>query len=158
MDLLRTQLVGHDEARVPTLHLRAFEWYAEAGRTGDAIRHGVTAGAVGAACDLAAGSWAPRLDYGKARTTLSWLDALPAEAVAMDPRLLLAKAWASELTNWPEEALHAPGLPARSGSKEKSLGRKPADDGRGARRGMLPARRRRRDARRGAARHELKGG
>ena len=81
--------------------------HPEAGRTGDAIRHGVTAGAVGAACDLAAGSWAPRLDYGKARTTLSWLDALPAEAVAMDPRLLLAKAWASELTNWPEEALHA---------------------------------------------------
>jgi LuxR family transcriptional regulator, maltose regulon positive regulatory protein len=106
-ELLRAQLIRHNDARVPTLHLRAFEWYRDFGYTDEAIRHAVAAGAVEAAVDLAAERWAPRLDCAEARTTLRWLDALPAEAVASDARVLLAKAWAASLTNLHEEGLHA---------------------------------------------------
>jgi LuxR family maltose regulon positive regulatory protein len=106
-DLLLAQLSAHDFSRIPTLHLRAFEWYAGAGLTGAAIGHGIAAGAVEAACDLAAARWNPRLDLAEARTITSWLDALPPEAVAADPRLLLARAWAAGMANRPKEALHA---------------------------------------------------
>ena len=105
--LLRARLLRHDRGRVPKLHRRAFEWHRNAGRIHDALRHAVAAGDFAAAGDLVAERWVARLDWAEARTTLRWLDALPADTVAADARLLLAEAWSHWSTNRPRDGVHA---------------------------------------------------
>jgi len=105
--LLRAELLRHHAARVPMLHRRAFEWYRAAGRTDEAIQHALAAGDVEAAAEAAAERWSPSLAVSEARATLRWIGSLPAEAVARDARLSLARAWAASLTGRPEEAVHA---------------------------------------------------
>lgn len=106
-ELLRAHLKREFPARIPTLHLRAFEWYREEGFTEEAVRHAVGCGALEAAGELVSERWAPCLDSREGRTTLGWLALLPVEAVAGDARLLLAKAWACSMTNQRADALHA---------------------------------------------------
>ncbi|HEX2506321.1 MAG TPA: LuxR C-terminal-related transcriptional regulator [Gaiellaceae bacterium] len=106
-DLLRAKLAAEEPARVPTLHLRAHEWHLEAGDPAEAIRQGLAAGSVEAACEVVASRWRPSFCLTEARTTLAWLEALPAEAVGADPRLLVAKAWAASMRGAQDEALGA---------------------------------------------------
>jgi LuxR family maltose regulon positive regulatory protein len=98
LELLRGRLRRENPGRLPELHRRASDWYAEAGLIEDAIRHAVAAGDVSRGVELAAIHWAPRLDVANARRTLALLGALDDEAVGGDARLLLARAWAAGVT------------------------------------------------------------
>ena len=113
--LLRARLLRHDRERALELHRRACDWYREHERIHDAIRHAVAAQDVDAARDLIAARWVARLDAGEARRTLRWLDGLPAESVAGDPRLLLAEAWSLWSTNRVEHGARAFGAASEAG-------------------------------------------
>ena len=105
--LLRARLLREDRARVAELHREAFEWFKKTGRVHDALRHAVAGGELAAAADLVAERWVARLGWSEARMTLRWLDALPAETVAGDARLLLAQAWSHWSTNRVREGTQA---------------------------------------------------
>ncbi len=105
--LLRARLLRHEPQRFLELHRRAFEWHSNHERIHEAVRHAVAAREVEAACDLVAARWVPRLEAAYARKTLRWLDALPAESVAADARLLLAEAWSLWSTNRVEDGARA---------------------------------------------------
>jgi LuxR family maltose regulon positive regulatory protein len=113
--LLRARLFRHDRERALELHRRACDWYREHECIHDAVRHAVAAQDVDAARDLVAARWVARLDTGEARKTLRWLDALPADSVAGDPRLLLAEAWSLWSTNRMEHGARAFGAASESG-------------------------------------------
>jgi LuxR family transcriptional regulator, maltose regulon positive regulatory protein len=106
-ELLHAQLLRQSREQAATLHRRASEWYAEAGRVDDAIRHAVAAGDVDAAIGLVVERWSPRLSCTEARTTLRRLDVLPPEAASADARLLLARAWATSLVGERHDAARA---------------------------------------------------
>ena len=106
-ELLRGQLARRGDERMQELHRRAFAWYAEAGHTAAAVHHGIVAGEVEAAAELAGRQWVPRLDCDASRATIGWLRSFPLDAIASNPILLLAKAWAAGTTNGADEAARA---------------------------------------------------
>jgi LuxR family maltose regulon positive regulatory protein len=92
-DLLRHELAATEPELVAELHRRAARWYSEHGVVEDAFEHTLAAGDVGGAADLVAGHWSTTFNHGRLATVEHWLDSLPPEAVAGDPRLALARAW-----------------------------------------------------------------
>ena len=133
--LLRARLLRHDRSRVAELHREAFEWFRQEGRVHDALRHAVAGDELAAAADLVAERWVPRLDWSEARTTLRWLDALPAKTVGADTRLLLAQAWSHWCTNGIREGTHA----FRAASEGELAGRFPDGITVGARAALVEA-------------------
>jgi ATP/maltotriose-dependent transcriptional regulator MalT len=113
--LLRARLLRHGLERALELHRRARDWYREHERIHDAVRHAVAAQDSDGARDLVAARWVACLDAGEARRTLRWLDALPADSVAGDPRLLLAEAWSLWSTNHVEHGARAFGAASEAG-------------------------------------------
>ena len=75
------------------LHARAGSWFATTGDVSAAVSHLLAAGLQADAADLIAGAWNSELQRGRSATALRWLDSLPEELVASDPRLCLARAW-----------------------------------------------------------------
>ena len=53
----------------------------------------LAAGREDAAADLIAGAWNEALQSGRSATVVRWLDGIPEQVVAGDPRLCLARAW-----------------------------------------------------------------
>lgn len=93
-DVLRQELAReHDAAHVVELHRRAAAWWDEQGEPGEAVHHLLAAGDPGAAGELVSRWWNAELQRGRLMTVLGWLERLPAETVAGDARLLLARAW-----------------------------------------------------------------
>ncbi len=102
-ELLRHQLARAEAEVVPELHRRASAWFDERGDVAEAIHHATAAGEVDLASDLVAANWNAFANEGKLATVASWLEALPADAVAADPRLCLARAWHALLTSRTDE-------------------------------------------------------
>jgi LuxR family maltose regulon positive regulatory protein len=93
-EVLRRELEQTSSAEYRAeLHARAGAWFAAAGDVSVAVSHLLAAGGEQAAADLIAASWNEALQSGRSVTVSRWLDALPRELVASDPRLCLASAW-----------------------------------------------------------------
>ena len=85
VDLLRKRLHQTQPEQLPTLHLRAFEWYEEKGFVDDAIEHALRAEDFERAAQqiekIAEAVWASGVDTKLRR----WLDRLPVEMVFSKP-------------------------------------------------------------------------
>lgn len=92
---LRHRLARTDPELADELHRRACRWYAEHGMGVDAIHHAFLAGDGEPAAELITEHWEGILHRGGAERLSSWLEALPPQRVADDPRLCLAAAWAA---------------------------------------------------------------
>jgi LuxR family maltose regulon positive regulatory protein len=92
-ELLRLELRRTDAAAIPELHRRASAWHRAQGLVSEAIRHAIAGGDLDVAAELIAEHWNPALCEGRLATVAGWLDALPADAVARDPRLCIVRAW-----------------------------------------------------------------
>jgi LuxR family maltose regulon positive regulatory protein len=91
-ELLRHELALADLELVRTLNRRASAWHREFGSASEAIHHASAAGDVADAAELILQNWLEARDLARLETLLAWLDGLPREAVADDPRLCLVKA------------------------------------------------------------------
>jgi LuxR family transcriptional regulator, maltose regulon positive regulatory protein len=92
-ELLQHELRRRDPELVPALHRRAADWYRREGAVPEAIDHAVAAGEDAEAAELVARHWNSFFNQGRLTTVSDWLDALPEETVAGDPRLAIARAW-----------------------------------------------------------------
>jgi LuxR family maltose regulon positive regulatory protein len=92
-DILRHELTRLDPSLPPTLHRRAAEWYAAAGDHPEAVGHALESGDTALAADLIAQAWRREFNAGHLQTVQGWLDALPADLVAGNPRLAVAQVW-----------------------------------------------------------------
>jgi LuxR family transcriptional regulator, maltose regulon positive regulatory protein len=92
-ELLRHELRRSRPELIATLHRRAAAWHRQAGSVPEAIHHATRAGDVADAVQLIANHWLGFFNRGELATVTGWLDALPAAAVAGDPRLCVARVW-----------------------------------------------------------------
>jgi LuxR family maltose regulon positive regulatory protein len=120
-DLLRKQLVKSQPETLPALHRRASEWYEQNGFPAEAVDHALAAQDIERAARLVEQAAPDVLDRGEVSTFVSWLEALPDEAIRSRPWLCVFHAWMlivggqeeaieSRLTD-AEEALEAHALP-----------------------------------------------
>ena len=104
-DVLRHELEDARSAEeLRELHARAGAWFADRGDVSAAVTHLLAADRPEDAADSIAASWNAALQSGRGASVVRWLDALPAEAVAGDPRLCLARAWLALDSGEPEAA------------------------------------------------------
>jgi LuxR family maltose regulon positive regulatory protein len=119
--LLRKQLLKSQPEILPALHRRASEWYEQNQFPGEAVDHALAAQDVERAARLVEQAAPDVLDRGEVSTFVSWLGALPDEAIRSRPWLCVYHAWMlivggqeeaieSRLTD-AEEALEAHALP-----------------------------------------------
>jgi LuxR family maltose regulon positive regulatory protein len=93
-EVLRRELEATcSDEYIGELHARAGAWSAAAGDVSAAVAHLLAGRRETSAADLVARSWNLWLQTGRSATVTRWLDALPADMVASDPRLCLARAW-----------------------------------------------------------------
>lgn len=92
-DLLAYELARTEPALIPTLQRRAGAWRRDRGDLADAIRHFTAAADFAEAGELIVEAWVTHLQRGQVWRVRSWLDALPNDVVADDPRLSLIGAW-----------------------------------------------------------------
>jgi LuxR family maltose regulon positive regulatory protein len=93
-DLLRHEaraVLGEDA--LAALHGRAALWHREHGDPSDAIRHALAAGEPALAGELVAAHWEERFNHGELELVAGWLERLPDDELARDPRLWLARLW-----------------------------------------------------------------
>ncbi len=93
VEQLRDELVRSEPGDLPVLHERAARWLADAGETGEAIRHSLAAGDVEQAAELVSRSYLGALEGGRLATIANWLDAFPRELISSDARLAVTEAW-----------------------------------------------------------------
>lgn len=91
-DLLYARMRQQRPERVLELHRRAASWLQEHGLIDDAIRHALSAGDAESAARLVERHADEYLNSSEDATLERWLQVLPAEAVAAQPRLLVTKA------------------------------------------------------------------
>jgi LuxR family transcriptional regulator, maltose regulon positive regulatory protein len=103
-ELLRHELKCTEPELVATLHRRASAWYRAEGSIPDAIQHAVSAGEFDEARELVAAHWLGFFNRGELATVAGWLDALPQQTVAGDPRLAVARVWLALDLGRPGEA------------------------------------------------------
>ena len=101
-DLLRYRLQQRFPERIPLLHRRAAQWFADAGLVDEAIHHALAAGDTELVIDLIVVEGRNRLARGELVTLRTWLDALPVEHRRARPRLLLLEAWTQVWAYQPE--------------------------------------------------------
>jgi LuxR family transcriptional regulator, maltose regulon positive regulatory protein len=92
-ELLSAELHRVDGDRIAGLHSRAARWFESQALLDEAVHHLSAAGDVARTADLIAANWGAEFSRGRLSTVSSWLDRLPVEKVAADPRLALARAW-----------------------------------------------------------------
>jgi LuxR family transcriptional regulator, maltose regulon positive regulatory protein len=91
--LLRHELTRTAPQQPSALHRRAAQWYAENGDPAEAIGHAISSGDGSLTRGLVAAHWRQHFNAGQLETVRRWLDALPAELVAMDASLSAARVW-----------------------------------------------------------------
>ena len=92
-DLLRNELRRTEPALIPRLHERAAAWFRAEGLTDEAVRHLIGGGDVAGGVELVTDRWGAEFNRGWLSTVSAWLDLLPEQTVASNPRLCLARAW-----------------------------------------------------------------
>jgi LuxR family maltose regulon positive regulatory protein len=92
-ELLRTELRRSEPDLVAGLHRRAAAWFETEGLIDEALRHLIAAGDIARSADLIAADWVDEFNGGGLSTISGYLDLLPEETVARDPRLCVARAW-----------------------------------------------------------------
>ena len=98
-DLLRYRLERTHPDLKPQLHQRAARWYAQNGRTYEAVGHALAAEDFDLAARLVADTDPTALAMrGQVSTLLGWLDALPRAIIRSNPRLSIAYAWSHFVT------------------------------------------------------------
>lgn len=102
--VLRAELDRTAPELVPTLHRRASFSYRRTPQRDVAIEHALLAGDAAAAGREIVRSWRRLLDAGGPARLLDWVDRLPPELVAGDPRLGLVRAWLLLLDGRREES------------------------------------------------------
>ena len=103
--LLRSRLEQIQPDLVPALHLRASEWYEANRLLPEAVRHALAANDLDRIATMLEGNALALMDYGRLKTSLDWLRALPPEVVRSQPWLCVAHAWALVHTGSFAEAL-----------------------------------------------------
>src|SRR5205823_2707800 len=91
--LLRHELARTAPRQPSALHQRAAQWYAANGDPAEAIGHAISSGDGSLTRGLVAAPWRQHFNAGQLETVRRWLDALPAEVVAMDASLSAALVW-----------------------------------------------------------------
>ncbi len=94
-ELLRIELRRRAPERIPELHARAAQWFADRHDMDRAVRHAIAAGDTEQAARWIAGSYLQLLEAGRILTVDGWLDAIGPEVVAADQRLAIVRAWTS---------------------------------------------------------------
>jgi LuxR family maltose regulon positive regulatory protein len=95
-DFLQNELASRFNAgEISLLHSLASVWYADNGLIDEALRHALAAGDVNSATQLVEQNLYKILRTGLFPILARWLDQFPEEIVAQQPKLLLARAWAS---------------------------------------------------------------
>ena len=120
-ELLRHEQMRSGAGDVDELHRRAAAWLDANGAVDDAIRHACAAGDHELAVALVARRWREPFNRGELATVDSWLDALPAIAVAAEPDLCLARAWIALDRGRPREAERWLDGATRGGSGEAAV-------------------------------------
>ena len=101
--LLRHELARTAPERRRSLHRRAAQWYADHGDAAEAIGHAIASGDGSLSGRLVAAHWRQPFNAGQLETVRMWLDALPAELVAVDASLSAARVWVALDTGRLEE-------------------------------------------------------
>ena len=83
--------LGADE--LTTLHRRAAAWHRDHGEPSEAIRHALAGAQPDLAASLVAEHWEERFNRAELTLVAGWLDQLPTDALARQPRLWLARLW-----------------------------------------------------------------
>jgi LuxR family transcriptional regulator, maltose regulon positive regulatory protein len=115
--LLRHELARTAPQQPSALHRQAAQWYAENSDPAEAIGHAISSGDDSLTRGLVAAHWRQHFNAGQLETVRRWLDALPAELVAMDASLAAARVWIALDTGRLEDvgaaldAAEAPGPP-----------------------------------------------
>ena len=92
-DLLRSELERHESAAVDHLHHRAATWFADHDLGPEAVSHAIAAQEWDLAGQLIGRYWKEQRNRGTRMTVVTWLEALPAGRIELDPALLVAQAW-----------------------------------------------------------------
>jgi LuxR family maltose regulon positive regulatory protein len=92
-ELLRAELHRSEPELVAGLHRRAATWFEAEGLVDEAVRHLVAAGDIARSADLIVADWISEFNGGGLSTVSGWLDLLPDDTVARDPRLAMIRAW-----------------------------------------------------------------
>jgi LuxR family maltose regulon positive regulatory protein len=92
-DLLRQRLHQTQPEQVPTLHIRASEWYEQNGFTDEAIEHALRAEDYGRTAHLIEGHVDAMWMHGEHTRLRRWLAGLPVELVFSKPHLCILHAW-----------------------------------------------------------------
>jgi LuxR family maltose regulon positive regulatory protein len=92
-EVLRARLQKTQPDLVRALHVRASEWYEQAGLIAEAVRHALEAEAWEPAAWLIERAAESMLRQGSSVSLVRWLDAMPVETVHAHPRLCLTRAW-----------------------------------------------------------------
>jgi LuxR family maltose regulon positive regulatory protein len=95
-DFLQNELASRiTGGEIAVLHSLASAWYADNGLIDEALRHALSAGDVMSAAQLVEQNIYRILRTGLFPVLGRWLDQLPEEIVAQQPKLLVARAWVS---------------------------------------------------------------
>jgi LuxR family transcriptional regulator, maltose regulon positive regulatory protein len=105
--LLRVELEHREPDIVPTLNLRAFEWYRDQGSLDEAVTHALRADAHPEAAEVLAERWSEYLRTGRHATVLAWLRQIPPELLDGNAVLLLVQAWTLSLDGQAESTQDA---------------------------------------------------
>ena len=95
-EMLQMRLERQGAETIAQLHLRAAQWYEQAGRVDDSLYHALQAGAVDYAVEIILQNWQQVIYRGWPNQVLGWLEALPVQVVQEHPSLSIALAW----TQW----------------------------------------------------------
>jgi ATP/maltotriose-dependent transcriptional regulator MalT len=93
-EVLRAHLLDEQPDRVPDLHRRASDWYAQAGEPSEAIRHALAAEHFGRAADLLELAIPAMRQAREEATARRWLEALPDDLIRARPVLSVGYAGA----------------------------------------------------------------
>jgi LuxR family maltose regulon positive regulatory protein len=121
-DLLLHRLQQTQPERMPTLHVRASEWYAQQGLHREAIRHALAARDYQGAAELVREIAIDIMQQGEHTAVLGWVDTLPEELVREQPYLCVLHAWALQLAG------HLDAAEARLNEAQSALDRRDGQD------------------------------
>lgn len=103
-EVLQARLRTTHPERLPELHQRASQWFAESGRSPEAIDHAISGKDYQRAASLMAGILQAYNNRGAVATLIDWIDQLPEEFVFENAQIFSYKGWLLYLSGRIDEA------------------------------------------------------